>query len=143
MKKKVYVALSADVLHGGHINILKIASKFGNVIVGLLTDKAITTYKDPPLITYKHREVILKNIRLVKKVIAQKTLDYTENLEKIRPHFVVHGDDWKKGIQKETREKVLIIIKKWNGKLIEPKYTKGISSTKLKKKLKLLILDKY
>jgi phosphoenolpyruvate phosphomutase len=138
MKKKVcYVALCADILHGGHINILKIAHKFGDVIVGLLTDKAISIYKGrPPLINYKHRKIVVKNIRLVKKVISQKTLDYTQNLKKIKPHFVVHGDDWKKGIQKQAREKVLITIQRWKGKLIEPKYTKGISSKELKEKLK-------
>ena len=133
-KKTVYIGLAADILHEGHINILKIANKFGNVIVGLLTDKAITSYKKFPLLNYKQRESVLKNIKYVSKVIPQKTLDYRPNLIKVKPDFVVHGDDWKTGIQKETRSQVIKILKRWKGKLIEPKYTKNISSTSIKSK---------
>ena len=107
MKKKiVYVGLSADILHEGHINILKAANSLGKVIVGLLTDKAISTYKKLPLLNYKQREIVLKNIKYVKKVIPQNTLDYSDNLIKLKPNYVVHGDDWKTGIQKKTRQKV-------------------------------------
>ena len=102
-KKLVYVGLSADILHEGHINILKIANRLGDVIVGLLTDKAIASYKKIPHLNYKQREIVLKNIKFVKKVIPQKTLDYRPNLKIIRPNFVVHGDDWKIGIQKQVR----------------------------------------
>ena len=100
-KKIVYVGLSADILHEGHINILRIANKLGQVIVGLLTDKAIASYKNIPTLNYKQREIILKNIKLVKKVIPQTTLDYRPNLKLVKPNFVVHGDDWKTGIQKK------------------------------------------
>ncbi len=134
-KKTVYVGLSADILHAGHINILKIAYGLGNVIVGLLTDEAISTYKNIPTLNYKQREIILKNIKFVKKVIPQKTLDYRPNLKLVMPNYVVHGDDWKKGVQKKTRKQVLETLKKWGGKLIEPKYTKNISSTAIKSKL--------
>ena len=133
--KLVYVGLSADILHEGHINIIQTAKKFGDVIVGLLTDQAIASYKNIPQLSYKQREIILKNIKLIKKVIPQKTLDYTHNLNLIRPDFVVHGDDWKNSIQKPIRLKVIKILKKWGGKLIEPKYTKNISSTIIKKKI--------
>ncbi len=135
MKKIVYVAFSADILHEGHINILKKASSYGRVIVGLLTDKAITQYKKLPHLNYSQREIILKNIRFVDKVIPQKKLDYTENLKLVKPHFVIHGDDWKTGIQSNTRKKVINQIKKWKGKLIEIPFTKNISSEKLKKRI--------
>tara|TARA_B100001057_G_scaffold313582_2_gene313731 strand:+ start:1964 stop:3265 length:1302 start_codon:yes stop_codon:yes gene_type:complete len=131
-KKIVYVGLSADIIHEGHINILKSARKLGEVVVGLLTDTAITSYKNIPTLNFKQREIIIKNIKLVKKVIPQKTLDYRPNLELLKPDFVVHGDDWKKGVQKQTREQVISILKKWKGKLVEPKYTKNISSTSIK-----------
>ena len=134
-KKLVYVGLSADILHEGHINIIKIAHKFGNVIVGLLTDQAIASYKNIPQLSYKQREVVLKNIKFIKKVIPQKTLDYTDNLNLIKPDYVVHGDDWKRGIQKPIRLKVIKTLRKWGGKLIEPKYTENISSTIIKKKI--------
>ena len=122
-KKLVYVGLSADILHEGHINILKVANKLGDVIVGLLTDKAIASYKKIPHLSYKQREIVLKNIKFVKKVIPQKTLDYRPNLKMIKPNFVVHGDDWKIGIQKQVRLNVIKTLGKWGGKLIEPKYT--------------------
>ena len=138
-KKLVYVGLSADILHEGHINILKVADKLGNVIVGLLTDKAIASYKKIPHLSYRQREIVLKNIKFVNKVIPQKTLDYRPNLKMLKPNFVVHGDDWKIGIQKQVRLNVIKTLKKWGGKLIEPKYTKNISSTLIKKKISEIV----
>jgi phosphoenolpyruvate mutase len=133
-KKIVYVAFSADILHEGHINILKHAAKFGKVIVGLLSDQAIASYRQLPHLNYKQREIVLKNIKFVDSVIVQKTLDYSENLKLIKPDFVMHGDDWKIGVQKTTRKKVINSLKKWSGKLIEIPYTKNISSSQIKDK---------
>jgi len=140
MKKKiVYVGLSADILHKGHINILKTASLYGDVYVGLLTDQAIASYKNIPYLNYEKRKVVVENIKYVKKVLPQITLDYVDNLELIKPDFVVHGDDWKVGVQKETRKRVIQTLKKWAGKLIEPKYTENISSSQIKKELNNII----
>ena len=138
-KKLVYVGLSADILHEGHINILKVANKLGDVTVGLLTDKAIASYKKIPHLSYRQREIVLKNIKFVNKVIPQKTLDYRPNLKMLKPNFVVHGDDWKIGIQKQVRLNVINTLKNWGGKLIEPKYTKNISSTLIKKKISEIV----
>ena len=132
-KPSVYVAMSADLIHRGHINILKKAREYGNIILGLLTDKAIASYKRVPLMTYQERREIVSEIKGISKVIPQNTHDYTPNLIKLKPKYVIHGDDWKEGVQKATRLKVIKVLKKWNGKLIEFKYTKGISSTKLLK----------
>jgi len=141
IKKKVYVGMSADIIHPGHINILKVASRLGKVIVGLLTNAAISSFKKPPHLNYRQREIILKNLKLVDKVVPQKTLDYRPNLKMIRPDFVVHGDDWQKGPQKKTRDQVIDELRKWNGRLVEPAYTKKISSSIIKEKsLKLKIL---
>ena len=130
--KKVYVAISADLLHQGHLNILNIAKNKGYVIVGLLTDEAISSFKSAPLLPYNQRKGMLENIKLVDEIMPQRTLDYTENLRSLKPDFVVHGDDWKKGSQKPIREKVIEVLKEWKGELIEPPYTKGISSTLIK-----------
>ena len=138
-KKIVYVAIAVDIIHAGIINILKIADKYGDVVVGLLTDKAIASYKNIPALDYNQREIVIKNIKYVKKVIPQTTLDYRPNLNLILPDFVVHGDDWKSGNLKKTRKQVLDTLKKWGGKLIEPKYTKNISSSSIKSKLVNLI----
>ena len=133
--KTVYVALSADILHEGHINILKTAKKYGQVIVGLLTDEAISSYKNIPTLDYFQREIVVKNIKFVRDVIPQKTLDYRNNLNLIKPNYVVHGDDWKSGVQAKTRSQVIKTLSKWGGKLIEPKYTKNISSSEIKSKI--------
>ena len=127
--------MAVDIVHEGHINILKIANSYGEVTVGLLTDEAIASYKNIPHLNYKRRKIIIQNIKYVKKVIPQNTLDYVPNLILIKPDFVVHGDDWKKGVQKKTRDRVIKTLKKWSGKLIEPKYTKNISSTIIKNKI--------
>lgn len=146
MKKKskkpiVYVGMSADIIHKGHINILKTANRYGDVIVGLLTDEAISSYKSIPYLKFDQRKIILENIKYVSKVIPQKTLNYSSNLIKIKPNFVVHGDDWKRGVQKKTREQVKKCLKKWSGKLIEPKYTKNISSSLIKNKIYELVAE--
>ena len=132
MKQKlVYIGLAADLIHQGHLNIIAQGCKVGKVTIGLLTDEAIAGYKRLPLIAFKERKLIVENLKGVEKVIPQKTLDYIPNLIKLKPDFVVHGDDWKTGIQKEVRQRVIDALAKWGGKLIEPKYTEGISSTDL------------
>ncbi len=133
--KTVYVGLAADILHEGHINLLRFASKYGRVVVGLLTDKAIATYKKFPHLNFRQRHSVIKNIKYVYKVVPQDTLDYSKNLNMIKPNFVVHGDDWREGIQKKTRQKVIKVLKKWSGKLIEKPYTKNISSSQIKEKI--------
>lgn len=135
-QKTVYVGMSADLIHPGHINILKQAAKLGSVVVGLLTDKAIASYKRLPYLEYEQRKIVVENISGVTQVIPQSTLDYSENLEQIKPDFVVHGDDWSTGIQKNTRQKVIETLRQWGGELIEIPYTQGISSTQLNKSLK-------
>ena len=136
--KKVYVAMSADLIHPGHLNIIDIARKYGEVIIGLLTDKAIASYKRIPYMEYEHRKQVIENLKHVSYVIPQEELDYTKNLNKLKPDFVIHGDDWKTGPQKATRDKVIITLKGWGGELIEIPYFKGISSSKIKKSIKEL-----
>lgn len=136
MGKKVYIGMSADIIHPGHLNIIKEGVKLGVVTVGILTDEAIASYKRLPYLNYEQRKEIVENIKGVENVIPQTTLDYVPNLLKIKPDYVVHGDDWKEGVQKETRQRVIETISEWNGKLIDVPYTAGISSTKLNEKLK-------
>jgi len=132
---KVYVGMSADLVHPGHINILREAEKLGEVIVGLLTDEAIASYKRLPFMSFEQRKEVIKNIKGVYEVVAQDTLDYRPNLQKYKPKFVVHGDDWKEGVQSKTREQVISCLNQWNGELIEVEYTQSISSTKLNQSL--------
>lgn len=129
--KKVYVAMSTDIIHHGHVNIIEVARNLGEVTVGLLTDKAIASFKRVPLLTYEQRKKIVENIKGVKEVIPQETLDYVPNLKKLRPDYVVHGTDWRTGVQKQIRQRVTETLKEWGGQLIEPDYTEGVSSTQL------------
>ena len=100
MSKTVYVGMSADLLHPGHLNIIHKASTLGDVTIGLLTDKAIASYKRVPFMTFEQRRQVISSVKGVANVIPQDTLDYVPNLELIRPDFVVHGDDWREGVQK-------------------------------------------
>ena len=134
--KKVYVGMSVDLIHPGHLNIIKKASELGEVTIGLLTDEAIASYKRLPFMSYDQRKVIVENIKGVVMVVPQDTLDYQYNLKKYKPNYVVHGDDWKEGVQKKVRKKVIDTLAIWGGELIEVPYTEGISSTKLNKVLK-------
>lgn len=128
--------MSADLVHPGHLNIIREAAKLGDVYIGLLTDQAIASYKRLPYLEFEHRREIISAIKGVHEVIPQETLDYRPNLEKLKPDFVVHGDDWKEGVQRETRQQVIDTLAKWGGQLVEVPYTAGISSTRLNQALK-------
>jgi phosphoenolpyruvate phosphomutase / 2-hydroxyethylphosphonate cytidylyltransferase len=142
-EKIVYVGMCADYIHHGHINIIQTAKDLGQVVVGLLTDEAIATYKRVSMLNFEQRKKIVENLSGVTKVIPQKTMDYIENLELIKPDYVVHGDDWRTGIQRESRDKVIKALSKWGGQLVEPKYTVGISSSDIKKQTKDIGINPY
>jgi phosphoenolpyruvate mutase len=132
---KVYIALSADVIHHGHINLINNAKKYGSLVVGLLTDKAIVSFKRMPLLNYQQRKKILENINGISKIVPQNEWEYSKNLLKIRPNIMVHGDDWKFGPDKILRAKTINTLKKINAKLIEIPYTKDISSTAMQQRI--------
>jgi len=136
--KTVYIGMSADLIHPGHINIIKEASKLGNIIIGLLTDSAIASYKRVPYMSYVQRCEVIGCLKGVINVVPQETLDYRENLDKFKPDYVVHGDDWKSGIQKEIRQQVISKLTEWGGELVEVPYTKGISSTQINDSIKAI-----
>lgn len=123
--------MCADLIHHGHLNVIDKARSLGEVVVGLITDEAMASYKRLPYLPYEHRRIIVENIKGVSNVVPQETLDYTPNLCKYKPDYVVHGDDWQTGIQAAVRQKVIEILAEWGGKLVEVAYTEGISSTQL------------
>ena len=131
MGKMVYVAMSADIIHPGHLNIIREAAKLGDVTVGVLTDAAIASYKRLPYMNYEQRAAVVAALKGVTRVIPQEQLDYIPNLLKLKPDFVVHGTDWREGVQAKTRQGVIDTLAQWGGQLVEPEYTPGISSTKL------------
>lgn len=136
MAKKVYVAMSADIIHPGHLNIINEAAKLGEVTVGVLTDAAIASYKRLPYMNYEQRAAVVSQLKGVARVVPQEQLDYIPNLKKLKPDFVVHGTDWRTGVQAKTRQGVIDTLAAWGGRLVEPEYTEGISSTQLNKAIK-------
>lgn len=136
--KVVYVGMSADLIHPGHLNVLNRAAALGDVTVGLLTDAAIASYKRLPYMTYEQRRQVVENLKGVVRVVPQSTLDYVPNLREYQPNYVVHGDDWREGVQRQVRLDVIQTLSEWGGQLIEVPYTEGISSTQLNKGLKEL-----
>jgi phosphoenolpyruvate phosphomutase len=133
--KRVYVALSADLLHHGHMNVLSKAAELGDITIGLMTDEAIAKYKRLPLLTYPQRELIVRGIKGVTDVVPQSTMEYSKNIKSIQPDYVVHGDDWKSGIQKSQREEVIKALEGWNGKLVEVPYTEGINNSEIERSI--------
>ena len=122
--RTVYMCFSTDVIHGGHIAIIKKAQKLGKVIIGVLSDEAVMSYKRLPLVPASERKVMFENLTGVYKVVDQDTLSYKENLEKYHPDIVVHGDDWCDGFQKPIRDEVVSVLASYGGKLVEYPYSK-------------------
>ena len=121
--RTVYMCFSSDILHSGHMAIIKKAARLGKLIIGVLSDEAVTSYKRFPLLPFVERKSMFENISGVYKVVEQKTLSYKENLEKYQPDIVVHGDDWRTGFQKPVRDEVVSVLASYGGKLIEFPYS--------------------
>lgn len=121
--KTVYMCFSTDIIHSGHIKMIDKAMKFGKVIVGVLSDEAVASYKRYPLLPYEERSNIIKHLFGVEEVVEQKYLSYAENLRKLKPDYVVHGDDWKTGLQESIRQEVIDILKEYGGELLEYPYS--------------------
>jgi phosphoenolpyruvate phosphomutase len=135
MNKKVYVSLIADLLHAGHINILKEAAKLGEVTVGLLTLKACGELNDIPYLEYDKRKEVLENLKMVSEIVAQDSASYKSNLEILKPDYVVHGDDWIHTNQKRYRSEVIEVLKAWNGELVEVSYSNNINDLQIKEQM--------
>lgn len=131
MEKKVYLGLTADIIHPGIINIINEGAKHGQLIIGLLTDSAIVSHKRLPYLTYEQRKQVVENIKGVSKVVPQEDWSYIPNLKKLKPDFIIHGDDWKSGSLSKIRDEVIEVMKEWGGEVIEVPYTKGINSSAL------------
>lgn len=131
MAMKVYLGMIADVMHPGLTNIIEEGAKYGDVIIGLFTDKAIATHKRLPVLTYEQRETVVRSIKGVSDVVPQNEWSYVENLRRYRPDYIIHGDDWKNGPARKLREEVFKVMDEIGGKVIEIPYTQGINSSKL------------
>ena len=120
--KTVYLCFSTDIIHGGHIAIIKKAQRLGRLIIGVLSDEAVASYKRMPLVPASERKRLFESIAGVHMVVDQDTLSYRENLERYRPSIVVHGDDWCSGFQRPIRDEVTSILASYGGRLVEYPY---------------------
>lgn len=118
----VYMCFATDIIHSGHISILRKAKRLGKVVVGVLSDEAVKTYRRSNIVPFEERKTLLENLRAVSAVVEQKTLSYATVLKELKPDFVVHGDNWKTGIQEKVREEVIEILASYGGRLVEFPY---------------------
>jgi len=132
MAKTVYLGMIGDIMHPGLINIINEGAKYGDVMIGLFTDKAIATHKRLPYLTYEQRKNVIENIKGVSSIVPQDEWSYVPNLLKYKPDYIIHGDDWQMGPDKYIRDEVFKVMEKLGGEVIEIPYTKGISASALK-----------
>lgn len=135
--RTVYMCFSTDMIHSGHIAIIRKAEKLGKLIIGVLSDEAVVSYKRFPLMPFDERKTMFENITGVYKVVEQKTLSYKENLEKYHPDYVVHGDDWVTGFQKPIRDEVCCVLASYGGQLVEYPYSKDEKYEELEKRARV------
>ena len=128
----------ADIMHPGLINIIQEGAKYGDVIIGLFTDKAIATHKRLPYLTYEQRKNVVENIKGVSEIVPQDDWSYVPNLVRYKPDYIIHGDDWQVGPDKYIRDEVFKVMEAMGGKVIEIPYTKGITSSGLASELEAL-----
>lgn len=137
MNKLVYMCFSTDMIHSGHIDIIKKAQKLGDLTIGVLSDEAIASFKRYPLMPFEERKILFENISGVKNVVEQKELSYKRILSLLKPDIVVHGDDWKEGFQKPIRDEVVKILNSYGGELVEFPYNKDTRYDELEKQTRL------
>lgn len=122
-ERTVYMCFSTEYIHSGHVAIINKAKRLGRLIIGILSDEAVASYKRFPLIPFEERKALIENIAGVERVVEQKTLSYADNLRALKPDYVVHGDDWCEGFQKPIRQEVCSVLEEYGGKLIEYPYS--------------------
>lgn len=129
--KKIYTCFSTDIIHEGHLNIIRKAKEYGYLIIGVLTDEAMIRFNHFPTISFEERKAMIEKLEGVDEVVIQEEIMYDKILEKIKPDYVIHGDNWVKGAELVIRENVVGNLQKWGGELIEVPYTQ---SAEVKKK---------
>ena len=138
MAKTVYLGMIGDIMHPGYINIINKAAEYGDVMVGLFTDKAIANHRRLPYLTWDQRKTVVESIAKVSKVVPQDDWSYIPNLLEYKPDYIIHGDDWQYGPEKYLRDEVYKIMEKLGGEVIEIPYTKNVSASGIKEEIDAL-----
>ena len=121
--RTVYMCFSTDYIHSAHIAIINKAKRLGRLIIGVLSDEAVASYKRYPMIPFEERKSLIENISGVEKVVEQRTLSYADNIRILKPDYVVHGNDWVEGFQQPIRKEVIELLNEYGGKLVEYPYS--------------------
>lgn len=132
-ERSVYMCFSADMLHSGHMAIIKKAQTLGRLTIGVLSDEAVASYKRFPLIPFEERKSLIENISGVERVVEQKTLSYADILRRLKPDYVVHGDDWVDGFQRPIRDEVVSVLAEYGGELVEFPYSRDAKYDELER----------
>jgi len=122
-ERTVYMCFSTEYIHSGHMAIINKARRLGRLIIGVLSDEAVSSFKRYPLIPFAERKALFENLAGVERVVAQDTLSYANNLRLLKPDYVVHGNDWCEGFQKPIRQEVCDVLAEYGGKLVEYPYS--------------------
>ncbi|WP_022756730.1 phosphoenolpyruvate mutase [Butyrivibrio fibrisolvens] len=134
--KKVYACFCTDIIHEGHLNIIKEANKYGEVTIGVLSDSAMVKYNRFPTITLEERVNLIKSLPGVAHVVVQNQIMYDEIFETLHPDYIVHGDNWSSSFMMAIKNNILELTKKYGGELIEIPYTWNELVSKLDKQMK-------
>ncbi|MCH5155408.1 MAG: phosphoenolpyruvate mutase [Clostridiales bacterium] len=121
--KKVYTCFCTDIIHEGHLNIIKEAQKYGDVYIGVLTDEAMIKYNRFPTISFEERVSLVKNLNGIKDVVIQTDIMYNQIVAQLHPDYIIHGDNWKSGPLKAIRDNAEQLLKAYDGKIIDVPYT--------------------
>lgn len=123
MLKTVYTCFTTDVIHEGHLNIINEAKKYGEVVVGVLSDEAMVKFDRFPTISFAERLEMIKAIPDVSRVVAQEDVMYNEVVELLHPDYVIHGDNWLSGPTRAIRDNVNKLLSEYGGQIIDVPYT--------------------
>lgn len=132
----VYTALGTDVIHEGHLNILRHAQEYGTVIVGALSDKALIRYSRFPTVPQEERVKLYESLEGVSRVIIQDDYLYDDVIATLKPDYVVHGDNWQNGPERAIRNNIEGLLATYGGTLIEVPYTRSEQARKVDQQLR-------
>ncbi|MBC8542404.1 phosphoenolpyruvate mutase [Bianquea renquensis] len=134
--KKVYTCFCTDVIHEGHLNIIKNAQQYGEVIIGVLSDEAMVKFNRFPTISFEERIQMVKDIEGVSRVVIQNEIMYDAVIAEIQPDYVIHGDNWTSGPMKAIRDNVVALLKEYGGRVIDVPYTYNDNVKRIDDRLK-------
>ena len=142
--KTVYTCFTTDVIHEGHLNIIRQAQKYGEVTVGVLTDEAMIRFDRFPTISFEERLALVRGLEGVSRVVVQDAILYDDIIRQFHPDYVIHGDNWLAGPQKMIRDNVERLLNAYGGEIIDVPYTYSENITRIDRQMReKLVMPEY